>query len=197
MKIFLGVIFAQLVMIQAMAAVSSNEIKAAIGQSQVEFLATGRPSSLKIQGEGDAATGEVVVKDGNLTGELRLALNSLKTGIKMRDEHLKEKYLEVSKYPTAQLNIKKMTVPTSLLLADGVVEGVPFDGELTLHGVTKPVHGVSKLTRSGSSVQALVEFALHIGEFAINTPQFAGITVADEVKVSANVPKTELVFVKK
>src|SRR5438046_2728106 len=75
---------------------------------EVEFLATGRPSALKIRGKikedaKDALTGKLQVTGANVTGTAKLALDMLDTGIDLRNKHMKEKYLETGKFPTAEV----------------------------------------------------------------------------------------------
>src|SRR5580700_8775905 len=73
------------------------------GKSHVEFEAIGRPSMLKIQGDSDQALqGSLQLEAGKITGQCSFTLESLTTGIAMRDDHMKHRYLETQKYPLAK-----------------------------------------------------------------------------------------------
>jgi polyisoprenoid-binding protein YceI len=106
----------------------------------------------------------------------------------MRDKHMKEKYLEVEKFPRAELTIQKVTLPLSLKQAGASLPGVPFQGILKLHGLEKPVFGTMTLKHDGdSSASVDAAFSLKLTDFGIQIPSFAGITIADqvEIKISA------------
>lgn len=77
----------------------------------MEFVAIGRPAMIRIKGEGPKPEGNLSISDGNVSGKLLLALDKLKTGIDLRDTHMKDKYLETKKYPQAELTITKCQMP--------------------------------------------------------------------------------------
>lgn len=147
----------------------------------VEFKAKGWPNLLKINGKGAGFTGEVHVADNKASGVLKMNLDTLKTGISLRDDHMKNKYLNVKEFPTAELEIINVIVPEKL-------KGTkPFNGKLTLHGVTKNVEGVVKfngLKKDKAKIDA--EFDIKISDFNIELPSFKGITVAEDVKVKVS-----------
>ena len=49
--------------------------------SKVEFEAIGRPSMMKVKGQGPGPAGQITVKDNSVRGVLELKLTELKTGI--------------------------------------------------------------------------------------------------------------------
>jgi polyisoprenoid-binding protein YceI len=157
--------------------------------TDVEFLAIGNPSALKIRGKAEEVDskkpieGNLVLQGDKVSGKVACALDSFDTGIAMRNHHMKEKYLETQKFPQAVLSLTQMTLPAEAKAAEFDVKNVPFKGDLTLHGVTKPVEGVATVSRKGTKVNYGFEFKLKSSDFAIATPSFMGITMADEVTV--------------
>jgi len=149
----------------------------------VEFKAIGRPSALKINGKGDKAKGALNIEGLNLTGTASFALDSLDTGIKLRNEHMKKKYLETDKYPEAKFTFTKVILPESLNAENASVDKLPFEGKLLLHGVEKPVSGLAKIERKGAEVSVAANFGLKISDYGIPAPGFAGITMAEDVDV--------------
>lgn len=77
------------------------------------FVAKGRPALIAIKGTGDGATGSLNEMNGTITGEIQFQLKSLKTGIDLRDSHLKDKYLEVEKFPIATSDEETLQFPIS------------------------------------------------------------------------------------
>ena len=156
------------------------------GMGEVLFDAVGRPSALKIHGKGIAPRGQIVIEDGLASGDLVFDLETLDTGIKLRNEHMKQKYLETSKFSQAKLTLTKLSVPAALK-ADSKIDAAPFEGVLSLHGVQKPVKGMAKLARASNQLSIDANFGLKIVDYGINSPTFAGITMAEDVQITVEV----------
>ena len=153
---------------------------------KVTFIAVGRPSALKIEGVGDGLSG-VLTKDGTkVDGEAVFNLSTFDTGVTMRNTHMKEKYLHVETYPNATLKVTKLPWGADEAKPFAEVEG-PFEGVLTLHGVSKPVTGVAKVARDGDKVAVDVQFKTSIPDYKIDIPSFMGVTVAETVEVHVEV----------
>ena len=149
----------------------------------VQFKAIGRPSALKINGNGEGPKGVFTIEDKTLSGNATFTLESLDTGIKLRNEHMKKKYLETDKYPEAKFSFTKVALPENINEESAKIDKVSFEGVLTLHGVEKTVNGTSKIERNGSSISVNAEFGIKLSDFGIGIPSFAGITVAETVDV--------------
>ena len=152
------------------------------GTGSIEFHAMGHPSAIKIVGKGSAPHGKLTITDSGITGESTFELASLDTGIEMRNKHMKEKYLEVQKYPQAKLTITQLKLAQPLS-ENQTLDHVPFTGKLLLHGIEAPVSGTAHLEKKGAQVSISAEFSLQIKNFKITEPTFAGISMADEVQV--------------
>ena len=150
----------------------------------VDFIAVGRPSFLKIHGKGKPVTGELVVQDGQVDGQVDFELNSLDTGIGLRNGHMKEKFLEVAKYPEARLSLSAQALPRAWSPESAQMDSVAFTGQLTLHGVSKSVSGHFKISEE-REVEA--DFKIKLSDFGIDIPRYAGITVADEVQIKVRI----------
>jgi polyisoprenoid-binding protein YceI len=143
------------------------------GQKQVSFRAVG-PGGLAIVGNAS----ELSVKEQGSDLAVTVGLQGLKTGIDLRDNHMKEKYLETQKYPTAVLVVdrSKLTIPTS---------GADVNGTLTLHGTTKPVRVHYEATGTAKQAHIEGEFSVNMKEFGISVPSYLGVTVKPVVQVTA------------
>lgn len=156
------------------------------GNGSVEFLAVGKPAMIKILGKGPGAKGDLEVTESALGGKLTFDLTTLDTGMKLRNEHTKDKYLEVGKFPEAQLTLDPITIAEVSGSGDFTKEKVPFSGKLKLHGEEKPVSGTATIARKAKELSVKAEFGLKTGDFKIDTPKYMGITVADDVKVNTD-----------
>lgn len=154
------------------------------GKGQVEFTAIGKPKALKIRGNGVKPKGEIFIENGEISGSFILDLSSLDTGISLRNRHLREKYLEVEKFPKAELKLIRLNQLEKILSGDKTdLDALPFEGLLSLHGVQKAISGKADIKKENQSLDIEATFDLNIKDFSIQTPGFAGITVADHVEV--------------
>lgn len=179
-----GVLCISSLTLAATPSVSKLVFQADRGTGAVEFNAIGRPSALKIHGKGSSPKGSLILEGSAASGSLSFDLESLDTGIKLRNEHMKTKYLEVEKYAQATLTVTKLSIPDALRSENGKVEKVPFQGVLSLHGVQKPVSGFATVGRASNQMTIAADFGIKTSDFAINTPSFAGITMAEDVQVA-------------
>ncbi|MBS1971084.1 MAG: YceI family protein [Bdellovibrionales bacterium] len=173
-------LFAILFLMSSVQAQASTTTKYKTGRDDghLQFLAIGRPAMIRIKGESPGPQGQIDVDGGKAHGEFTLLLSDLNTGIDLRDEHMKKKYLEIDKNPRAILTITSLNLPASDAGSD-----LPFGGDLTLHGVTKKIEGHFSYETSQGTKKSQVEFKIHLSDFNIAIPNYAGMTVADEVQV--------------
>lgn len=145
----------------------------------ISFLAVGRPAMIKIRGESDKATGQIEMEKSS-AGSITVPIDSIKTGIDMRDHHMREKYLESAKFPEAILKFKDL----SLKEGDSSVE---IPAVFKIHGVEKPVNIKTNVHVDGKTVSAKGNFEIQLSDYGIEIPSYAGIKVADKVEVSAEI----------
>jgi len=123
----------------------------------------------------DKLKGTVILDGANFTSEkLSVTIDTLKTGINLRDEHF-WKYL---KHPS----IQKIT------LTDLKASGGRGTGILEVNGVKKPVEITYK--EEGSRVQANIKTSAK--RFNLTFEKYRGITVLDEVNI-----ETQMDYIKK
>ncbi len=113
------------------------------------------------------------IKNGNAVSaeNIVVVLKNVNSGISLRDEHTKNKYLEVSKFPDA-----------TLVSAKG--ENGKGTGVIKIKGIEKPISGT--YTVKGNELAA--QFDLKLSDFGIKGIKYMGVGVNDLVKVSVNVP---------
>ncbi len=119
------------------------------------------------------------------TGALKVDLRTLDTGIGLRNEHLREKYLEVGRgvgFETAELS--------DIRLADGDVQSFEgktrFTGTFLVHGTTRKIEGQAQVRRDGATVRVEATFAVMLPDYGIPKPRYLGIGVKDEVEVKVS-----------
>jgi polyisoprenoid-binding protein YceI len=117
-----------------------------------------------------------------LTGEITLDLVTIDTGISLRNQHLREKYLEVAKgrgFDHAVLS----DVAVNDAAGPDFQGRSAFTGALLLHGVQGRVTGTAEFRRSGAGVRVDASFPLALTDFAIVPPEYLGVGVGNKVIV--------------
>lgn len=168
-------------LLAAQTSLAAIELKTSKTAGLIEFEATGRPSMIKIKGHGEGATSKFILAGNQLKGVVSFNLDSLKTGIDLRDEHMKEKYLKTKTNPTALMKIPSVTLPAGWSLQNAEVKNLAFNAILRLNGVEKAIKGQLNIGAAPLSSQA--EFEIKLSDFQIEIPQYLGIKVADTVKI--------------
>lgn len=163
------------------AAAHPKESSFKLTEGSVTFLATGKPGFLRINGEGGRPIGHFIMDLAHTkvtSGDVTVHLDAFETGLSTRDRHMKEKYLETKKFPDA------IFTATALNFKNGKLPGeTDLHGTLTLHGMTKPVTAKVKVTPQNNTFAIEADFEIVLSEFSIKIPEYAGITVAEKVKV--------------
>jgi polyisoprenoid-binding protein YceI len=141
----------------------------------VHFLAIG-PAGMKIAGE----SSEVKVSETASNVVIDVPLAPLKTGISLRDSHMRDKYLEVAKYPDAILTVGK---PSLKLPSDGGASEGDAAGELALHGKKKQITFHYKVKRTAATYRVSGTVHVDMRDFGIETPGYLGVSVKPGVDV--------------
>jgi polyisoprenoid-binding protein YceI len=151
------------------------------------FVTTGAAERTAHSGASDAlvdfeASGPAGLKITGSTPELTETAK-LTTGINLRDQHMREKYLEVPKFPVTTLTIARgsLTLPTDGHKTEGDVQGT-----LSLHGQTRPISVHYDITSQGGALVSHGKFRIDMNAFGITVPTYLGVTVKPSVDVSAS-----------
>lgn len=132
----------------------------------------GRTTIFEMAGKGGTVNCDIAEKDGMASGTCTVKLADFTTGVDLRDEHMRTKYLETAKYPTATLTLKPWKVS---------VTPSPFEGTLTIKTDTKPVKGIAQV--DGATLNA--GFTISLKDYpSIGVPSFKGVAVSDAVEVT-------------
>lgn len=155
--------------------------KAADGKT--EFLAIGKPAMIKIGGEGPGPEGTLTAHKNTLNGTLKVDLTKLTTKIDLRDDHMKNKYLEVGKFPEASLEFVNLELPQDFATFSDKEAEVPFKAKFTMHGKTSDVTGKAKISKKAKDISGNAEFVFKITDHLDTLPTWLGVKVAEEVTV--------------
>ena len=124
-------------------------------------------------------------KPARLAGEVSMDLATIDTGISLRNQHLRENYLEVAKgegFNRAVLS----DIQLSEVAGEAFDGTTPFTGTLLLHGVKRPVTGTVEIHREGEGRRVRAEFPLVLTDFAVSPPEYLGVGVGSRLLVKVS-----------
>jgi len=153
------------------------------GNNVAEFHAEDTYDSF--DGKTSDVSGTIVADPANPTAssvQIVINIDSLDTGVSLRNKEMRERYLQTDKFGTATFKSVSVTGPASI--APNQPAEISVTGDITIHGVTKrmtiPVRVV--LIPEGR-IHATSNFKIHMPDFGIDVPHTILVTVNDEVPV--------------
>lgn len=150
------------------------------GKPKVSFFATGSPGALDIEG----VTNTMTVTDDGTTIVFTVPMESVKSGIDMRDAHQNEKFVETAKFPNATLKVSRADVTWPVALAEesnGTVKAT-----FNVHGQDAVVDVTYNLKRSKTGYRARASFHFDATQHGIQIPSYAGVTVDPKMHAEVN-----------
>lgn len=109
-------------------------------------------------------------------------LNTLETGIGLRDKHMRDNYLETKKYPFAEFTGKMTSIPSLTTGAKSLVIAV---GKFKIHGVEQEVEVRGTLTKkSTGELELAADFDILLSDYDIPVPKLVFYELAEKQVVS-------------
>ena len=144
------------------------------GAANATFTGKG-PAGFKLEGKTD----QLSIKEEGDKVLFSLPLSTLKTGIDLRDTHMREKYLQVDKYPNLVLEVPWSAIK---LPEDGQTATQTVPGKMTLHGQTKDVSVTYTVKRTGDVYETSGKVPLNLKDFGVDIPSYLGVTVKPDIE---------------
>ncbi len=128
-----------------------------------------------------------IAPDGSVApgSKLTVDLRELKSDQEMRDNYIQKHTLETDQYPMAVFVPTKMDGMPKMIPFEGQT-GVELTGDLTVHGVTKPVtfQGIATFGRDGS-VAGRATTSFDFATFGLTKPSIARLmSVSDKIDLN-------------
>lgn len=128
----------------------------------------------------------------SITVHLEVDLASLDTGSKLRDQHMREKHLEVTKYPKAIFDGAAVLSPAGAKLELGKLTAFQIEGTFALHGVSRRVRCDAQASLVSGGIAFSATFPVLLGDYQIKRPEMLFLKLAElqQVRVSATASST-------
>jgi polyisoprenoid-binding protein YceI len=155
----------------------------------------------RIDGTTTNVSGSIVADAENAaasTVDVGVELAALDTGISLRNQHVRERFLETAKYPYARFKSVGVKAPSPAIASNNPVD-IVVTGDFTMHGVTRritvPVRVVvipeSDLTKStrgrGDWIHATATFSVRLADYDVHVPDTFLVNTVDPIPVRIDV----------
>jgi len=133
-----------------------------IGQNNT---AVGRTSAVS----GSMVISGTTVESGSFTADL----TKVKSDEGSRDRQFQGRIMDTAQFPTATFVLTK-PIDIGTPPADDVTKSLAATGNLTLHGVTKPISFTVTARHSGTTIEVLGSVPITFADFGIKNPSISG-----------------------
>ena len=157
---------------------------ASAGTANAEILPADKRTT---SGSTKHVTGQATIQDG-IVEEARIAVDmtSLTTDKKVRDQNMKTKLFEVTKYPESTFTLTE-PADVSAVPDDGSLATVPLSGDLTIHGQTKSVTQDFQVVRDGDTIILGGDIPINRLDFDIETPEMIAARISETGEINVRV----------
>jgi len=106
-------------------------------------------------------------------------LNSVSTGVGLRDRHMREDYLHTDKY---KLTNFKGKISNASKITDSEYD-FTANGKKFIHGVTKDITIKGKIYKTSIGYKVKANWAIKLPDYNIEVPKFMFLRISDEIKL--------------
>ena len=147
----------------------------------ITFDAT-TPKDALPKAENKTVVASLDIKTGAVAFES--VVKSFSFGNPMMQEHFNgAPWMDSEKFPKASFKGKITNLAVVNFKKDGTYTA-DVTGDLTMHGVTKPVKSTVSVVVKGKSVSTTSDFTVKLSDFGVNGPAIAAGKVAEEPKIT-------------
>jgi len=141
---------------------------------------TSRAPMLTFSGESDQLNGMIDLEQNLL--DFYLDLETLKTGIRLRDKHMRDSYLETDIYPFAEFRGQLAQVPDFVASDTASVVAV---GRFKVHGIEREIEVPGVLIRRSEGLILSAEWTIDLPDYEISVPKvvFYELSETQEIRI--------------
>jgi polyisoprenoid-binding protein YceI len=114
--------------------------------------------------------------------EAALPVASLRTGIRLRDEHMRKYIFQTADGQVPDIQFSADRVDCSPATSDGIY-ACETSGALAIRGTSRPFTIALKVTRDGEAFRVTGDGRVALSMYGIERPSQFGVTTGDEIKI--------------
>lgn len=134
-----------------------------------------------IEAHNSSATSVIDLDNGQM--EFAILIKAFQFRKALMQEHFNENYMESNTYPKAEFKGAIKDFESTAILTEGE-HPVVVEGEMTIHGVTRPLTATGKIMVKDGRISASSTFPVHVADYEIKIPGLMREKIAETVSVS-------------
>lgn len=147
----------------------------------IKFQAS-MPSYEEVSAENKSASAVLEQSTGDFAA--LVLIKGFRFKVALMEEHFNENYMESEKFSKATLRGKIEDFDASKIT--NASKNFTLKGDLTIHGKTKPVTVIVKISKATNGVNAIGSFEAKPEDFDIEIPNLVRNKIADKIKITYN-----------
>lgn len=147
----------------------------------IKFQAS-TPSNEEVAAENKSVSAVLETSTGDFAS--LVLIKGFRFKVALMEEHFNENYMESEKFSKATL--KGKIEDFDLSKVTGTAKNFTLKGDLTVHGVTKPITVTVKISKAANGVSAMGSFDVKPEDYGIEIPSLVRKKIADKIKVNYN-----------
>ena len=163
------------------ASVSFAQKKKITSSATISFDATTKLDALP-KGDNKTVIGSIDTKKGGVAFEAIVKSFSF-ANPKMQEHFNSAGWMDSDKFPKASFKGKITNLADIKFTTDGTYSAT-VSGDLTIHGVTKPVTTKASIVVSGTTITTTTDFAIALADYGVNGPAIGAGKVATDPKIT-------------
>jgi len=136
-----------------------------------------------IEAQNKTTTSVIDTKTGKM--EFAVLMKAFQFEKALMEEHFNENYVESSKFPKANFSGTITNLGDINFKKDGTYKAM-VKGNLTIHGVTKPIEVPGTITVKDGAIQAVSTFNIAPEDYNIEIPSLVREKIAKQIKVTVD-----------
>ena len=145
---------------------------------QITFNASGNLEA--IEATNKKVTSVINAETGAM--EFSLLMRAFEFEKALMQEHFNENYVESEKFPKSTFKGKIENISAVNFKKDGTYN-VTVSGDLTIHGVTKPVSSKGTITVAGTKITAKSSFEIELSNYGVKIPAVVKDNISNKTKI--------------
>ncbi|KAA3624090.1 MAG: YceI family protein [Bacteroidetes bacterium] len=150
-------------------------------EGKISFYSEAQKES--IQAHNSKATSIIDVSSGRM--EFAVLIKAFQFEKALMQEHFNENYMESSKFPKAVFKGEINNLEAIDFKKDGTYPA-DIKGNITIHGVTKPIEAKGSFVVSGNSIKGESTFEVTIADFDIEIPALVRENIAKVIRIDVS-----------
>lgn len=163
------------------ASVSFAQTKKITTSATISFDATTKLDALP-KGDNKTVVASIDTKTGGVAFESTVKSFSF-ANPKMQEHFNSAGWMDSDKFPTATFKGKIANLADVKFTTDGTYSA-SITGDLTIHGVTKPVTTKASIVVSGTTITTTSDFAIALADYGVNGPAIGAGKVSTDPKIT-------------